>query len=297
MAIPKYDEFYNIILKFLSDEKIHKVKECREYIIKVMNFSEEDLSEVLPVSKLPKLNNRIGWGIFYLKKAEMISKPIRGHIKITDAGKNLLQKNITITNKILFENNSSENLFDVSNEDYNQHSSNEESTPEEIFEKVYQEINSELSDEILSIISNMSPKFFEKLVIILIEKMGYGTGTVTPYVKDEGLDGIVYGDKLGFERIGIQVKLWNREQTISRPEIQKFYGALAHYSTIGKIDKGLFVTTAKFSPQAIKYASEQHIVLIDGKRLAELMIEFEVGVSTQKIYKIKRIDSDFFDEE
>ena len=111
------------------------------------------------------------------------------------------------------------------------------------------------------------------------------------------MDGIVYGDKLGFERIGIQVKLWNREQTISRPEIQKFYGALAHYSTIGKIDKGLFVTTAKFSPQAIKYASEQHIVLIDGKRLAELMIEFEVGVSTQKIYKIKRIDSDFFDEE
>ncbi|MBR6012366.1 MAG: restriction endonuclease [Selenomonadaceae bacterium] len=304
MSIPKYDEFYNIILEFLSDEKIHKIKDCREYIIKVMNFSEEEIKELLPVSKLPKLNNRIGWGIAYLKNAEMLSKPKRGYIKITDAGKNLLKKNITVTNKILSGNYLLENLFDVPNdlfdvpnEEYNQNSLNEESTPEEIFERVYQEINFELSDEILSIISSMSPKFFERLVIILVEKMGYGTGTVTPYVKDEGLDGIVYGDKLGFERIGIQAKLWNRDKTISRPEVQKFYGALANYSTIGKIDKGLFVTTAKFSPQAKKYADEQHIVLIDGKRLAELMIEFEVGVSTQKIYKIKRINNDFFDDE
>ncbi len=229
MAIPKYNEFYNIILEFLSDEKIHEVKECREYIIRVMNFSEEDLSELLPVSKLPKLNNRIGWGITYLKKAEMLSQPKRGCIEITDAGKKLLQKNIPITNKILFENDSAENLFEVSDIGDNQNFKGEESTPEEVFEKVYQDINSELSDEILSIISNMSPKFFEKLVIFLVEKMGYGTGTVTPYVKDDGLDGIVYGDKLGFERIGIQAKLWNREKTISRPEVQKFYGALANY--------------------------------------------------------------------
>ena len=163
---------------------------------------------------------------------------------------------------------------------------------DEIFERVHGEIDAALSDELLKILSEQSATFFEKLTVKLMERMGYGLGEKTAASDDAGIDGIIYGDKLGFDRIGIQAKLWSADKVVARPEIQKFYGALA-----GKIGKGLFVTTAKFSQKAREYAAAQHIILIDGKRLAELMIEFDVGVSTQKVYKIKRVDTDFFSDD
>lgn len=149
-----------------------------------------------------------------------------------------------------------------------------------------------LQDELLSQIYQNSSDFFEKMVIELMEKMGYGRGEVTQRSRDEGIDGIVYQDKLGFDVIYVQAKRYDPEKTVGRPELQKFGGALPE-----KNAKGLFVTTAGFSLNAKQYANERHIILIDGQRLTKLMIEYECGVNTEYVYKVKKLDSDFFEEE
>ena len=134
---------------------------------------------------------------------------------------------------------------------------------------------------------------FEHLVVDLMKAMNYGEGFVTKYSGDDGIDGIIHEDKLGFNLIYIQAKRWKSDVTISKPELQKFAGAMMGPP---KVEKGLFITTAKFSPKAKDFANAQHIILVDGKRLTELMIEYGVGVSTQKAYLIKRVDSDYFSD-
>ena len=168
-----------------------------------------------------------------------------------------------------------------------------EETPQETFERVYQSINDALADDLLAMIMNQSPDFFEALVVDLMRAMGYGDGFVTKSSNDGGIDGIIHEDKLGFNLIYIQAKRWKTDTTITKPEIQKFAGAMMGPP---KVEKGLFITTAKFSPGARQFADAQHIILVDGQKLTELMIEYELGVSTQKTYKIKRIDSDYFSD-
>ena len=165
-------------------------------------------------------------------------------------------------------------------------------TPQETLERVYGELNNVLKDELLTRIHEKSPDFFEKMVVELMEKMGYGRGQITQKSRDEGIDGMVYQDKLGFDVIYIQAKRYDLEKTVGRPELQKFGGAIPE-----KNAKGLFVTTGRFSPDAQKYANDRHIILIDGQHLAELMIEHDFGVSTEYTYRIKRIDMDVFEEE
>ncbi len=298
MAVPKYHEFYNIFLESLSDGQIHSLQDCRDYIKAHMNFTSEDLAETIP-SGSPKWINRIGWCKTHLKVAGLICFPSRGHYQITDTGKNILKENIVITDYVLIER------FPAFAEAKRKRPSQiiksidiDEDTPQELFEKSYQEITAELSDELLTSVLNMSPNFFERLVVKLMEAMGYGgyegAGFVTKSSGDGGVDGVIYEDKLGFNLIYIQAKRWSPDTVISRPEIQKFMGALAGPP---KIEKGLYITTAKFSKEAKTYADAQHIILVDGKKLTELMIEFDVGVQTQKIYKIKRVDNDFFSED
>lgn len=169
---------------------------------------------------------------------------------------------------------------------------NNDETPQETLERVYGELNNVLKDELLTRIHEKSPDFFEKMVVELMEKMGYGRGQITQKSRDEGIDGMVYQDKLGFDVIYIQAKRYDLEKTVGRPELQKFGGAIPE-----KNAKGLFVTTGRFSPDAQKYANDRHIILIDGQHLAELMIEHDFGVSTEYTYRIKRIDMDVFEEE
>ena len=242
--------------------------------------------------------DRVGWCKTYLKKAGVISNPERGKFQITKAGEQILSENVTITDKLLLERFPSFAEFKFGRKQSNNEESISEKTPQELFENSYQEITSELSDELLTAVLNMSPDFFERLVVKLMEAMGYGgyegAGFVTKSSGDGGVDGVIYEDKLGFNLIYIQAKRWSPDKTIDKPEIQKFMGALAGPP---KIEKGLFITTAKFSAGAQKYANDQHIILVDGKKLTELMIEFDVGVQTQKIYKIKRVDNDFFSED
>ena len=214
---------------------------------------------------------------------------------ITDRGKALLSSGETITNALLEEKypefaefcgkKSSDKVIDVTDTVL------AEETPQEVLDRVYGTINEQLADDLLIEIMGQSAKFFEILVVDLMKAMNYGDGFVTKLSGDDGIDGIIHEDKLGFNLIYIQAKRWNPDTTIGKPEIQKFAGAMMGPP---KVEKGLFITTAKFSQGAKDYANAQHIILVDRRKLTELMIEHELGVSTQKSYRIKRIDSDYF---
>ena len=290
VAVPKYDDFYGVLLKFLADGEIHSVEAFQNFVRDEMKLTDADLAELKSDGQLKWLA-RVEWCLVTLEKSGLIRSQ-DAQFQITDAGRKLSGEKITM--KFLMERGTPALVeFVKSRRAAPKSPPPEVETPEEILDRVHDEINAALSDELLSLLIEKPPQFFERFTVKLMERMGYGLGEETLYSGDGGLDGIVYGDKLGFDRIGIQAKLWSADKVVGRPEIQKFYGALAN-SEYGKIDKGLFVTTAKFSQKAREYAAAQHIILIDGKRLAELMIEFDVGVVTQKVYKIKRVDTDFF---
>lgn len=301
MALPKYDEFYRLVLNALQDGKSHSMKEVRNSIAQTLQLTEQDLSETLSNGS-SVYAGRVGWAKTYLKKAEMIDSPQRGYITITPAGQSLLASNEPITNALLaklssafldfYRPQSGSNTSTQPDSENTQISTPE--TPQETFERVYNLINEQLADELLNDVLNQSPVFFEHLVVDLMKAMGYGDGLVTKYSGDDGIDGIIHEDKLGFNLIYIQAKRWKPDITITKPELQKFAGAMMGPP---KVEKGLFITTAKFSPKAKEYATAQHIILVDGKKLTELMIEHGVGVSTQKAYLIKRIDSDYFSDD
>ena len=301
MALPKYDEFYRLVLNALQDGKSHSMKEVRNSIAQTLHLTEQDLSETLSNGS-SVYAGRVGWAKTYLKKAEMIDSPQRGYITITPAGQSLLASNEPITNALLaklssafldFYRPQNGNSTSTQSDSGNTQISTPE-TPQETFERVYNLINEQLADELLNDVLNQSPVFFEHLVVDLMKAMGYGDGLVTKYSGDDGIDGIIHEDKLGFNLIYIQAKRWKPDITITKPELQTFAGAMMGPP---KVEKGLFITTAKFSPKAKEYATAQHIILVDGKKLTELMIEYGVGVSTQKAYLIKRIDSDYFSDD
>lgn len=300
MAVPKYKDFYNVFLESLSDGQIHAYNDCKDYVKGKMNLSEEDLS-VITASGYALWVNRLGWCTTYLKKAGLITSPKRSFFQITNSGSELLKEGVTITNQLMMERYPSFVEFRQRNGNKEVKPDREETeeieTPQDTLERVYQEINSQLSDDLLAAVLSMTSTFFERLVVQLMEGMGYGgyagAGFVTKTSGDNGIDGIINEDQLGFNVIYIQAKRWSPDITIGKPEIQKFVGALMGPP---KIDKGLYITTAKFSKGAEQYANAQHVILVDGKKLTELMIKFNIGVTTQNTYNIKRVDTDFFEE-
>lgn len=301
MAIPKYNEMYNAFLECLKDKNIHTLKEIKQILIDVFKLSEEDLNQMLPSGRQRVFDNRLGWCRAYLKKANLITSPKKAQVRITERGMTLLLSNVEITNDVLMQYPEFVQFKTGNNVviDTNLDTQQETSTPQEILEHAYEELNDELSNDLLSEILAMDPYKFESLVVDLLIKMGYGKlqydSKVTKKSGDEGIDGIVTADKLGFDSIYIQAKRY-KDNSIGRPEIQKFVGALAGQGA----QKGIFITTSNFTKEAIEFANKNlsyKIVLINGKRLADLMIEYELGVSTQYVYKIKRIDSDYFIED
>lgn len=303
MAVPKYHEFYNSFLESLRDGQVHPYSECKDYIKASMKLSDEQLAEVT-ASGVARWVSRVGWCVTYLKKAGLVESPQRSAFQITKAGSDLLAEGITITDKLLSERFPAFVEFKYGGKALTEKAekplmeSVAEETPQDTLERVYEEINAKLSDDLLSAVYSMSPQFFERLVVKLMEAMGYGgydgAGVVTKYSGDGGIDGIIHEDKLGFNSIYIQAKRWDPGTSIGRPEIQKFVGALMGPP---RIEKGLYITTAKFSKQAEEYAEAQHVILVDGEMLTKLMIEFGIGVTTQKVYSAKRIDIDYFEED
>lgn len=298
--IPKYNELYKEVLEAIEDQKEYKTKEYKEIVANRLNISIEERKKTSE-SGGNIYNTTLSWTIFYLKKAKLIEKVQRGVIKITQRGLDLLATNPEKIDNETLKNYPEFNEF--INPKKTQENENieviEEETPQDIFEKSYTEINRILQEEVLEEVIRQTPYFFENLVVKLLQKIGYGTfknsGKVTKKTNDEGIDGIINQDKLGFDSIYIQAKKWDKDSTVSRPEVQKFVGALAGQGA----SKGLFITTAKFSDGAREYSQKQHttkIVLIDGMELAKLMIEYNIGVSVESVYEIKKIDSDFFEE-
>ena len=297
MAVPKYYEMYHSFLQSLSDGEVHPYSDVKKKVIEDFKLTDIELAELLPSGKQPVFSNRIGWCRTYLKKAGLIESPTKAHFMITKSGREVLKSGEKITNEVLREFPSFVKFIDgdtkkVKDTAEEKDSLNNDETPQETLERVYGELNNVLKDELLTRIHEKSSDFFEKMVVELMEKMGYGRGQITQKSRDEGIDGMVYQDKLGFDVIYIQAKRYDLEKTVGRPELQKFEGAIPE-----KNAKGLFVTTGRFSPDAQKYANDRHIILIDGQRLAELMIEHDFGVSTEYLYRIKRIDMDVFEEE
>lgn len=302
MAIPKYNELYRLVLLSLQDGGTHSMKEVRDFIISTLHLTEQDLAETLPSNpKSSVFSGRVGWAKTYLLKAQMIDSPQRGHIFITPSGKALLESGISITNTVLAQKcpefldfyrrkNSGSDSITLAPDEVQ---AEVPETPQETFDRVYAIINEQLADDLLAEVLNQTPAFFEQLVVDLMKAMNYGEGFVTKYSGDDGIDGIIHEDQLGFNLIYIQAKRWKPDVTIGKPELQKFAGAMMGPP---RVEKGLFITTAKFSPKARDFANAQHIILVDGKRLTELMIEYGVGVFTQKAYLIKRVDSDYFSD-
>lgn len=305
MAVPKFYEFMPSIVNCLGDGKIHTLKELTVYCADALQLSDEDRAETIP-SGQNKLHHRIGWAKTYLVKAGLIESPQRAHFKLTELGKSVFQQGAEcITLEYLdqfesFRGFQGRSLHNTENEQQIQVSDPE--SPQERIESALNELNNELVEELMSEIMKISPYDFERLVVKLLIEMGYGTmegnkDAVTPKSGDGGIDGIVSADKFGFDSIYVQAKQWKKDILVSRPEIQKFIGALA---TTQGATKGIFITTSDFTKGAIEVVSKQtqnKIVLVNGKQLAKLMIEYNLGVSTIATYRVKRIDSDFFNED
>ncbi len=237
MPIPKYDEMYRAFLNCLADGQLHRSKEVKDTVADAFSISEKERVELLPSGKQQLFDNRIGWTRTYLKKAGLVQSPSRGVYMITPAGRQVINENPPqIDNLYLQRFESFRKFISPNNNEENPHSTPvakvSSKTPQDILDEAFQQINTTLADDLLSEIMKQPPAFFEHLVVKLLTQMGYGgsvdnAGTVIGQSGDEGIDGIIREDKLGFSLIYIQAKRWDCDKAVGRPEIQKFVGALA----------------------------------------------------------------------
>lgn len=304
MAIPDFQSVMLPVLKLLGDKKEYQSKEIKDYICKEFKLTQKEMEEKLPSSNsISLISNRVAWAEAHMKMAGIIESPRRGFYRITNDGVNVLKKTPEKINlKFLqsFEEYKRKKA-EWKNKEKEDSQENEEInslTPDEMLELGHKKIKNELSTELLIRVKETSPKFFENLVIELLIKMGYGgsleeRGSVTGKSGDEGIDGVIKEDKLGLDIIYIQAKKW--EGNVGRPEIQKFVGALQGQ----RAKKGIFITTSSFNENSYEYVSKIDIkvILINGEELANLMIDYNVGVTLKRNYEIKKIDTDFFIEE
>jgi len=285
MSIPKYPEFYPYILKHTDEPKT--TDELLKIISPEMSISEEDLAVRHPSGE-KKVRNRLGWAIWDLRSHYgLIETVSRGIYVITKKGKKVRQKHgMNITKRILEEE--LKNNHDDTGE--------EELTPTDMIETAISKLRREMKTALLEKIMNKDPYFFEELVVKLLKKMGYGTernlAETTGKSNDEGIDGIIYQDKLGFDAVYIQAKKWKDETSVGRKELQEFAGALLDK----KASKGVFITTSSFSGPAKSYADKQGIKCINGEKLTDLMIDYEVGTKVIDRFNLYTIDEDFFSE-
>ena len=305
MAIPKFEDFLYPFLTQLNDKDI-TTKEMKDALVKHFNLTEEDCSLKTKSGSAFQLNDRIGWCRQWLRRALFIEIPQRGIYSITQRGKDYLQSHTDLRQEDLlqFPDYAEYAHMPVSAKDKQVEGKIDveeqlgEMTPTEQMEIAFKSINDDLAADLLQRVLDMSPNFFEKLVLDLLLNMGFGSrnkemAIVTPTSHDNGVDGIIPEDALGLDKIYIQAKRYT-DNPVSKPEIHKFIGALDEQ----KASKGVFITTSKFTAGAKETAEKasKKIVLIDGKSLADYMIEYNVGVSEKKVYEVKKLDSDYFEE-
>lgn len=303
--IPDYQSIMLPLLRKVSDRHEHKIRDIVESLAKDFNLTETEKEELLPSGQQPIFDNRVAWAKTYLKKAGLLDSPRRANITITNRGLDVLKKNPNQINirflkqfPEFIEFQTIKKEEEITKDENTDETSTQ--TPEESLETSYIKIRKSLAQELINKVMTLPPAFFEKLVVELLVKMGYGgsmkdAGKAIGKTGDEGIDGTIKEDKLGLDIIYIQAKRWQPGNLVGRPEIQKFVGALAGQGA----KKGIFITTSSFTKEANEYAprNETKIVLIDGVQLAQLMIDYNLGVTTVNTYELKRIDSDYFGEE
>lgn len=309
MAIPEFNEIKAPAMQFFSDGKLHKVSEVFEAVGKHFALTPEELSEMLPSGTQRRWHNRANWACYDLYRAGLLDRQKKGWYIITDLGKKIAAQKPPVIDRdflmqfppfVEFINSSTKapNLGDGKSPEAVEMVAEKGKTPDEIFEAAYVMLHAALKKEVLELVKTMDPYRFEHLVIDLLVAMGYGgsreeAARVTKMSNDEGIDGVINDDPLGLDVIYLQAKRW--KATVGREEIQKFVGALAGQQA----HKGVFITTSDFTDTAREFARKipQKVILINGDRLAELMIQHNIGVTRSRSREIKEVDNDYFDEE
>ena len=304
MPIPRYNELMLPLLRYLSDGEEHTNQELINYLANFFNLSEIERNQRMANQNRNLLYDRYNWAKVYLRKAKLIESISRSTIIITNRGKDVSNDStlIEINRNYLMRfpefivftggNNENHQNIEVPADAF----TIEDKSPEEIIDANFGILFNILASDLIDKVKNCSPAFFEKLVVDLLVKMGYGgsikeAGSVIGQTGDGGIDGVIKEDRLGLDTVFIQAKRW--EGNVGRVEIQAFVGALAGRRS----KKGVFITTSNFTQQAMQYVEniDAKVILINGKLLAELMIEYGLGVSMQRIYEIKQIDTDYFE--
>lgn len=307
MAVPGYQEFMLPLLKIAADGQEHRSADAMEVLAEQMGMSPEDQAAELPSGKQTRFYNRVTWAVTYLTKSGLLDRIGRGRFRITGRGREVLGQNPPrIDNRFLerfpeyreFKTKRAEKATTTrQGGDEAAEAEDVEATPGERLETAYEELRVTLADDLKRRVREGSPKFFEHLVIRLLVAMGYGGGQVdraevTGKSGDEGIDGVIREDRLGLDMVYVQAKKW--DNSVGPGEIDRFVGSLMRK----KATKGVFITSGTFTEGALRAAREAAVKvrLIDGDELAELMIDFNVGVSASETYIIKKIDGDFFEE-
>lgn len=302
MPIPKYDEIQIPALQILNDGKPRKRIEIEDPLFVYFKLTDEEREEMYDSGNGPIFMDRVQWALSYLNMAGLVSKPKRGLYQINEQGRNILQTPEKLKQYITEKLQQREPTRKKSSlvKEIQSDQIETDSTPEEALYASYQGIRKSVYREIIDTILSKNPREFEKLVVQLLQRMGYGgeiknSGLVTQYSNDKGIDGIIREDILGFGRINIQAKRYAVDNKVPREDIQKFVGALA----VAQSDKGVFITTSDFSKGAYEYAESLNfstkIVLINGEKLAEYIYNYNVGMQTERMIEIKKLDSDFWD--
>ena len=305
MPIPDFQQFMRPFLAALEDGAVHNFNDGYESVCEQYGVTEEERRKLLPSGKQTYVRNRCGWANTYMKKAGLIISPERSRVQITERGLKVLKdKPDNFKVKYLKEISPEFVKFHAAKPkpteiEVSRKEEDELADPLERLEIAHSEIQASLAGDLLQLVKDASPIFMEQLVVDLMHKMGYGgwsadSGETTQYTADGGVDGFINDDPLGLETIYLQAKRY-AENTIGRPDLQSFVGALE----MKRARKGVFITTSQFSKDALEYIRmiEKKVVLIDGQKLAKLMVEHNLGVATKDTYFVKTIDTDFFEED
>ncbi len=298
MELPKYNETFIPILETLNSAEQLK---SRELVVIVRDKYYSHLPEELLKQKTSSganvLLDRILWGKSYLKMAKYVSYPKRGLVQITEKGKQVLKNGDLSLHDLQNDQDFINHRESVKTEKENNieidRIKTEHASPQDLIDSGFLSIEKEVKTELLEKLKELDPYYFEKVILILLKKMGYGDFIETSKSGDGGIDGIINEDKLGLEKIYTQAKRYN-ENKVREKDIRNFIGAMS-----GDTSKGVFITTSTFDDSAIKKAREAHhtIILIDGSKLVDLMHQYNVGVQTKTTYEVKEIDNDFFEED
>jgi restriction system protein len=291
MEIPKFHETFIPILKVLEGGETLQARELYRKVIEQFysNLSKEQLEEKTNSGEI-LIMNRIAWGKSYLKKGGYIEFPKRGYVQITDKGKKYSSTKLTL-DQVENSENFLEFYSDVNQKNQLKSTTIQNASPQDLIDEGFNLIDVQVKDELLEKLKSLDPFYFEKVILILLKKMGYGDFIETSKTGDGGIDGIINEDKLGLDKIYIQAKRYD-ENKVREKDIRNFIGAMS-----GDTQKGVFVTTSTFDPGAVKKAHDAHhtIILIDGTKLVDLMHQYNVGIQVKAIYEVKEIDNDFFD--